>query len=89
MKLIIQIRMNGAAFEEGNGYEAARILRDLADKIALTPRFNVGEEQPLRDCNGNNTGFCQVYEDKTMMTLHNAPLQSAPVTSGDRFEEQV
>ena len=59
MKLKIQITMDNAAFEgDGGGSEAARILRDLADRIdgGLTSKTLVR----LNDVNGNNVGTAKV-----------------------------
>lgn len=52
MKLKLEITMDNAAFEDGEGHdEAARILREAADKIeAGAWAF------PLLDCNGNKVG---------------------------------
>jgi len=55
MKLKLEIKMDNAAFDEEGGdgwhYEAARILRDAADKIE-----NGESEGNLRDFNGNLVG---------------------------------
>lgn len=56
MKIEIIIRMDNAAFDEGNaGQEAARILRELAGDLA-DGRLAAEDDQSLRDFNGNNVG---------------------------------
>lgn len=55
MKLRIAIEMNNAAFEEGRGAEAARILRDLADRLE-DDGVQAGTHIPLYDINGNRVG---------------------------------
>jgi hypothetical protein len=62
MKLKIEIEMDNAAFEDGNGREAARILRDLADNIEPW-QLAAGEANPsLRDANGNKVGTAKVTQ---------------------------
>jgi hypothetical protein len=59
MKLKITITMDNAAFEDSKGFEAARILTKLADKMqehSLEP----GDEYPLIDINGNRVGEAKV-----------------------------
>lgn len=64
MKLIIEIEMDNAAFEpNGNGKEAARILKDLWDDIDCFDLFE-GDGGELRDINGNVVGFWKVTEEK-------------------------
>lgn len=61
MKLKIEIEMDNAAFESGNGAEAARILRFLASRINdldLNPSFG----WKLTDFNGNRVGKAEVGE---------------------------
>lgn len=51
----LTIETNNAAFEDGRGYEIARILRDLADSVE-----EVGAEiysaRGVYDYNGNRVG---------------------------------
>jgi hypothetical protein len=60
MKLIIEIKMDGAAFEELPGSEVARILRQWADRLDNCD-FMSGKDN-LRDINGNICGFVKVEE---------------------------
>lgn len=56
MELVIKIKMDNAAFAEGpNGTEAARILREAADKIE-NYELCKGPFCNLRDINGNKVG---------------------------------
>ena len=63
MKLLIEIEMDNAAFENHNGMEASRILYNLAlDRL----RHNVLEADDrftLVDHNGNTVGIATVKED--------------------------
>ena len=64
MKTQIEIRMDNAAFDEGGkGYELARILRDLADKVQETHSFNENDDTKLRDGNGNTVGTVKFIDD--------------------------
>lgn len=56
MKFVLTFRMENAAFEEDASIEAARILRELADRIEGHPHFSEGHSQPVRDLNGNEVG---------------------------------
>jgi hypothetical protein len=47
----ITINTGNSAFEGGEGYELARILRGLADKLE-----NGSEPSKLMDINGNSVG---------------------------------
>ena len=64
MRMLIEMKMENAAFADGgNGdpsYEAARILRDLAQRIEGHPHFSVGHEQALQDANGNEVGTMDI-----------------------------
>ncbi|MGA2263863.1 MAG: hypothetical protein ABSH28_20825 [Acidobacteriota bacterium] len=68
MRMTIEVDMNNAAFtEDGPGaesYEAARILRDLADRIECHPHFSPGHSQALRDINGNEVGRMGIHGDR-------------------------
>lgn len=50
-KFTITIETNNAAFQPEPCYEVARILRDLADKLA-----EGGEPETVRDYNGGTVG---------------------------------
>ena len=55
MNLMIKINCNNAAFQDGQPeIEAARILRETADKIET--EGSGGEPVKLRDINGNAVG---------------------------------
>ena len=59
MQMKIELSMDNAAFGEAPGMEAARILRELADRIEydiLAPDMFV----PLRDVNGNRVGQTEI-----------------------------
>lgn len=53
--LTIDIRLEGAAFEDGGeGAEIARILRDYAQRVEAAGEAREGR---LRDANGNPAGY--------------------------------
>jgi len=58
VRLTITIRMDNAAFTDNDdpSHEAARILRDLAQRIDGHPYFSPGHSQALHDANGNEVG---------------------------------
>lgn len=58
MKLKIEIVMDNAAFEP-SGTEAARILRELADRLD-GDQLRAKDLRPLRDINGNRVGEAKV-----------------------------
>ena len=59
--LKIVIRMDNAAFEDNEGPEVARILRDYAAHIDDGCRFDAYDaEKTLRDLNGNTVGEAKV-----------------------------
>lgn len=72
MRLIIEIKMDNAAFTDesardgdqddagARGMEAARILRELA--IDLQNGIDADDSYSLRDANGNKVGKCEVVE---------------------------
>ncbi len=69
MKLRIEIDMDGAAFEECNGDEVARVLRDVADRIDGADLFaapvSLYPSEPadvLMDSNGNTCGRVEVVK---------------------------
>jgi hypothetical protein len=61
MKFEVQIATDNAAFEEGCGYEVARILRELADRVEESELRN-GDLLRLRDVNGNRVGYATLAE---------------------------
>ena len=58
MKLKIVIEMDNAAFEP-SGTEAARILRELAERLD-GDNLRYKDLRPLRDINGNRVGEAKV-----------------------------
>ena len=59
MSVAIRIKTDNAAFDGCRGYELARILRELAERlcfIAETGAVNFS----MRDANGNTVGTCKV-----------------------------
>jgi hypothetical protein len=64
--MTIEVEMDNAAFtEDGPGaqrHEAARILRDLANRIECNPHFSPDYSQALRDINGNKVGHMAICE---------------------------
>jgi len=60
MKLKIQITMDNAAFEEAQGRESARILRELAERIEDSSTLDPGLWATLHDMNGNKVGTAKV-----------------------------
>lgn len=64
MKLTIEIEMDNDAFESnGNGAEAARILKDLWDDIDCFD-LSDGDGGDLYDINGNKVGFWHVAKEQ-------------------------
>jgi len=59
-KLIIQIEMENAAFEDDAGAEVARILREIADKAEAG--VIVATVGTARDINGNIVGGCSYIQ---------------------------
>jgi hypothetical protein len=62
VKLTITIDLENAAFEDGNGYEVAGILRDLAGDLDDTQLREDGLRMRLRDSNGNSVGLAEVTD---------------------------
>ncbi|MEB0029166.1 hypothetical protein QN372_00235 [Undibacterium sp. RTI2.1] len=58
MNLKINTACDNAAFDDGEQYEVARILRALADKLENEGMRNM----PLRDINGNTVGDIEVLK---------------------------
>lgn len=64
MKLVIEIEMDNAAFEEnGSGYEAGRILNQLRKNFDI-PDLSEGDGGDLYDINGNKVGFWHVAKEQ-------------------------
>lgn len=63
MHLDIQLDMDNEAFQEANGLEAARIIRDLADKILRRGVLDTDSCGVLVDVNGNKVGKWLVFEE--------------------------
>lgn len=62
MDFSVQFCTDNAAFADGDaGYEIARILRDLADKIEENGLVE-GVVQRIRDINGNRVGYAVLQE---------------------------
>ena len=61
MKARIEIEMDNAAFENGNGYELARILRGAADRVEDC-EFAAPDSMPVFDTNGNLVGKISIKE---------------------------
>jgi len=63
MKLTLTLAMDNEAFGNDNkGVEVARILMNLANKVAKEDLF-VGDSGMLRDVNGNAVGSWHVIEE--------------------------
>lgn len=60
MKLKITITMDGSAFADNAGSEAARILEHLAGSLAGRDLNRSEDSFTLRDINGNTVGTAQV-----------------------------
>jgi hypothetical protein len=63
MKLTITIDSDNDAFEPDPGPELARILKDIARKIADTNQYQIATTFPLYDMNGNFVGKLK-YENE-------------------------
>lgn len=59
MILQIRIEMDNAAFADANGFEAARILRQVAERIEARD-IKPEDTGPLHDANGNRVGSWHV-----------------------------
>lgn len=61
MKLVIEIKMDNAAFvDDGGAPEAARILRKIAVQFDRLGASYEGEK--LRDVNGNECGYVGIMD---------------------------
>jgi hypothetical protein len=56
--IIIRIATDNATFHEDGGAEVARILRELADRLAERGLRECAS--PLRDINGNTVGTVRI-----------------------------
>ena len=61
-RLVLELKMDNAAFEDDPTQEAARILRALAERIDGHPHFSPGHDQALHDRNGNEVGYATVKD---------------------------
>lgn len=65
MKLVIEIELGNAAFEDAPGVECARILRELSDTLEhWGPEFSPRQCETLRDVNGNKVGRATVERSR-------------------------
>ncbi len=63
MKLLIEIEMDNAVFEDdGEGLEASRVLSTIQNKIEDIPDFSLGDKGSVYDLNGNTVAFWEVRE---------------------------
>ena len=70
MECWIKIGMDNDAFVGCRQGETGGILRNLAENIENDPFFSPGRDVPLYDTNGNEVGFCGVYDEPKI--LHTA-----------------
>lgn len=56
MEFKLEINLEDSAFDEMPGYEIARILRELAERVEYNTEVNKGEGGTLKDINGNIAG---------------------------------
>lgn len=64
MKLNLYIKMHGPAFAENPSREAARIFRELADRINNHPHFSEGHSQPLTTEDGKEVGYWGLHANE-------------------------
>jgi hypothetical protein len=62
--LQLTIKTENLAFQPSEGYEVARILKELATKIENDLNFTE-LCQPLRDLNGNTVGYYKTWTETT------------------------
>ena len=60
--LQLTIKTENVAFQPSEGYEVARILKELATKIENDLKFTE-LCQPLRDLNGNTVGYYKTWTE--------------------------
>ena len=65
MNITITLNTDNAAFEDDPGAEVARILRRLANDLALQCQDGTTN---LRDVNGNKVGICEIVDDSEPMS---------------------
>jgi hypothetical protein len=66
MKLVIEIEMDNAAFEEGSAHhETARILHRYAQRIEDGGEFT---QASFMDENGNSVGSARIVRDRAAFT---------------------
>lgn len=53
---VAKFALDGAAFEDGQGAELARVLREMADDVESWPVDRPSFYQSIRDENGNTVG---------------------------------
>ena len=58
--LKVKINTENQAFDQAEGQEVARILRDLADRLENLDKLQECQ-LPLRDLNGNTVGYYQTW----------------------------
>ena len=63
MKMRFEITMDNAAFEPDLGWELARILQDLSEKVQETDDLRTLHGRRLMDVNGNAVGKVEVLCD--------------------------
>lgn len=61
MKLIIELALDNAAFEEGGADEVRRILESVASRIP-DPLDQTGGTLSLHDANGNWVGTAEIID---------------------------
>ena len=61
--LKLKINTENQAFDQAEGQEVARILRDLADRLENLDKLQECQ-LPLRDLNGNTVGYYQTWTDQ-------------------------
>ena len=59
----LTIQLDNAAFEDAPHIEVVRILRQLANRIEDSNFFDAGNDYPLYDYNGNETGHAGVHSN--------------------------
>lgn len=62
MKFKLEIDMGNATFEDCNGYEIARILKEIAIQTHEEQLSLWDKVHPIRDINGNKVGTWEVTE---------------------------
>jgi hypothetical protein len=64
MKLVLEIDLENAAFEEDNNLETARILSGLVEYLKRWGKLELGTVvQSLHDMNGNFVGNVEIVEE--------------------------